>query len=66
MLTINTLIWYYEIEFKSKEPNLYQKYGFDEKYKSPEMDKFLESYKPITEHHFINEELKNTSIKADV
>ena len=37
------------IEYKPKEQNLYQKYGFDEKYKSPEMDKFLESYKPLTE-----------------
>ena len=41
------LLTYCHIINIKRNPCLYEIYGFNKKYKSPEMDKFLESYKPI-------------------
>lgn len=61
---ISFFFWYYEIEYKPRKFNLYEKYGIDEKYKSPEMDKFLESYTPIVEHHYFEEKKSNKKTPA--
>lgn len=64
LFIISFFFWYYEIEYKQKKPNLYQKYGFDEKYKSPEMDNFLENYTPISEHHYFEKKESNKKTPA--
>jgi hypothetical protein len=46
LIIVLELTYCHIINIKRK-PCLYEIYGFNKKYKSPEMDKFLESYKPI-------------------
>ncbi len=58
-IIVNILRWYYNIDTKKKKLCLYELYGFDKKYKNFEMDKFLESYKPIIVRMKLNKPLIN-------